>query len=76
MHQRSVRLVRIQNLQRSKQHIEIQLYIGILIGNLGGNRYRDGKSENDGEGVVCLSTRVFKKLSFTQGGWQGVTLAS
>ena len=38
-----------------------------MIGNLGGNRYRDGKSENDGKGVVCLSTRVFKKLSFYTG---------
>lgn len=48
----------------------------ILAGNLGGNRYRDGKSENDREGVVCLSMRVFKKLSIIQGGWQGVTLVS
>ena len=55
---------------------KIRLYIDILVCNLGGNRYRDGKSENDREGVVCLSTRVFKKLSITQGGWQGVTLVS
>lgn len=46
---------------------KIRLYIDILVGNLGGNRYRDGKSENDREGVVCLSARVFKKLSFYTG---------
>ncbi|ADM73648.1 hypothetical protein LaPh949_gp090 [Lactococcus phage 949] len=47
-------------------HQNTTLY-SILAGNLGGNRYRDGKSENDREGVVCLSARVFKKLSFYTG---------